>query len=220
MVIVCFVQVNPLPLRVTVPVLDLIYKETKTTSPAVGVTEAVVILAVALVPVVSKLPNAIAIYASCADATQSQVDVTLFQRKPTVNTLLITVVDGSVTPRDAKLAPQVIARAAPLSLKRMINFCPSVGVPLRFVVMLVMGAAKAVMVTKSQLSVLMVGVAEDVMLVTRGVILLLVNVAVLVKVTTGAADVQADPSDVNTLPDVPGETVNAAVGLIYCPPDE
>ena len=52
------------------------------------------------------------------------------------------------------------------------------GVPVRFVVIEVIAAAKAVIVTQSQLSVLIVGVPEDVIVVIRGVIRLFVSVAV------------------------------------------
>lgn len=60
----------------------------------------------------------------------------------------------------------------------------SVGVPERLVVMEVMAAARAVMVTTSQLSVFTVGVPEEAMLVTLLVTLLLVRVCVATSPTT------------------------------------
>ena len=79
---------------------------------------------------------------------------------------------GSETPLASNLAPQEIALAVPSSLILMINFWKLTGVPERFVVMDVISAACAVIVTASQLSVLIVGVALDVIVVTLGVIVI------------------------------------------------
>lgn len=87
---------------------------------------------------------------------------------PTVRTLLAVVVVGSGTPDATNDAPHVIARAVPLSLIRIINLSKLFGVPVKFVVIDVIAAACAVMVTASQVSVLIVGVPDDVIDVTRG----------------------------------------------------
>ena len=93
-----------------------------------------------------------------------------------MSTFEITVVVGSAVHFASKDAHQVIARAVPLSLIRMINFWKSVGVPERPLVIEVIAAARAVIVTASQLSVLIVGVALEVIVVTREVIRLFVRV--------------------------------------------
>jgi hypothetical protein len=72
------------------------------------------------------------------------LDVTLSYIKPTVKTLLITVVVGKATPLALNDDPQVIALAVPLSLILIISFWKLVGVPLKFVVKLVIAVAKAV----------------------------------------------------------------------------
>ncbi len=81
-------------------------------------------------------------------------------------TLFATVVVGSATPDATNDAPQVIARAVPSSLIRMKSLSKLAGVPDRFVVIEVMAVASAVIVTASQVSVLIVGVAELVIVVT------------------------------------------------------
>lgn len=53
-------------------------------------------------------------HASCAEPTQPQL--VPFHMNPTVRRLLITVVVGRATPIAAKLSPQVMACAVPLSL--------------------------------------------------------------------------------------------------------
>jgi len=85
---------------------------------------------------------------------------------------------GRATPTASNDAPHVIARAVPSSLIRKISLSKLLGVPDKFVVMDVIAAARAVIVTASQLSVLIVGVAELVIVVMRGVTRLLVNVCV------------------------------------------
>src|SRR3990167_9798213 len=93
------------------------------------------------------------------------------------NLVEITVVVGKVTlSDDSKEAPQVIALAVALSVISILKVSPSTGVPDKLVVMEVIAAACAVIVTTSQLSVLIVGVAWEVIVVTLLVILLLVNV--------------------------------------------
>src|ERR1043165_40096 len=79
-----------------------------------------------------------------------------------------TVVVGSVAPREANEAPQVIPLAVPSSLKRIMSFWPFPGVPERFVVMDVIAVARAVMVKMSVVSVLIVGVAEEVVVALAG----------------------------------------------------
>jgi len=64
----------------------------------------------------------------------------------------------------------------PSSLILNNNLSKLLGVPDRLVVIEVMAVAKAVMVTQSQLSVLIVGVALLVMVVILGVLRLLVSV--------------------------------------------
>ena len=85
---------------------------------------------------------------------------------------------GKATHLASNDAHQVIARAVPLSLIRIISFWKFVGVPERLVVMEVIAVARAVMECASELSVFIVGVADEVSEVTRGVIRLLVRVAV------------------------------------------
>ena len=80
--------------------------------------------------------------------------------------MFATVVVGRATPDATNDAPHVIARAVPLSLIRMKSLSKLAGVPDRFVVIEVMAVASAVMVTASQLFVLIVGVAELVIEVT------------------------------------------------------
>ncbi len=99
---------------------------------------------------------------------------------PTVRSLEITVVVGSATPFATNDAPQVIALAVPSSLILKISLSKLVGVPDKPLVMEVIAAAKAVMVTQSQLSVFTVGVALLVIVVMRGVTRLFVKVCVSV----------------------------------------
>jgi hypothetical protein len=61
----------------------------------------------------------------------------------------------------------------------MSNFCPSVGVPVRPVVIDVMFSAKAVMTNRSVVSLLIAGVPDEATDATRGVMRLLVNVCEL-----------------------------------------
>lgn len=79
--------------------------------------------------------------------------------KPTVSSFEAVVVVGRATPLAANEAPHVIALPVPSSkiLKR--RLWKLVGVPLRFVVIEVIASPWAVIVTTSQLSVLIVGVA-------------------------------------------------------------
>lgn len=92
--------------------------------------------------------------------------------------MLNTVVVGSATPLASKLAPQVIALAVPLSFILITRLSKLLGVPDRFVVIEVIASASAVIVTQSQLSVLIVGVPLLVIVVILFVILLFVSVAV------------------------------------------
>lgn len=85
---------------------------------------------------------------------------------PTVVTLFATVVVGNATPDATNEAPQVIARAVPLSLIRKVRRSKFAGVPVRFELMDVMAVASAVIVTASHVSVLIVGVADEARLVT------------------------------------------------------
>ncbi len=141
--------------------------------------------------------------------------------KPTVSSLEITVVVGSATPFATNDAPQLIARAVPSSLILKISLSKLLGAPLRFVVIVLIAAANAVIVTQSQLSVLIVGVALLVIVVTRGVVRLFDNVCVSVVPTIvplGAVTVvNADaPFPINTpvnvpAPDPPRATDNVPV---------
>lgn len=106
----------------------------------------------------------------------------------TVNTLLITVVVGNATPFASKEDHRVIALAVPSSLILNINLSKLFGVPVRLVVIEVIAVASAVIVTASQLSVLIVGVALLVILVTLGTILLLVSVSVQASVAKSLSD--------------------------------
>ena len=90
--------------------------------------------------------------------------------------LLAVVTAGKVTPIPRHDAPQTIDRAVPLSLMRIINRCPSVGVPVMPDVIDVILVARAVIVSESQESVLNVGVADDATVVTLEVIRLFVSV--------------------------------------------
>lgn len=67
-------------------------------------------------------------------AIHSHLLVTLFHWKSTRSRVEITVVVGSVAPAETKLAPQVIARAVPLSVICIIIISPLTGVPVRLVV--------------------------------------------------------------------------------------
>ena len=101
---------------------------------------------------------------------------------------------GNVAPCERNDAPQLIVRGVPSSKMRITSLSKLLGVPDRFVVIDVMLAAKAVIVTASQLSVLIVGVAELLIVVTRGVTRLLVSVCVSVVPTNapvGAAAPEA-----------------------------
>lgn len=73
---------------------------------------------------------------------QRQTDA--FQMKPTSSRVDITVVVGRATVEAWNDAPQVIARAVPLSVIAIQSVCPSVGVPDRLVVKEVIAAARAV----------------------------------------------------------------------------
>jgi hypothetical protein len=63
---------------------------------------------------------------------------------PTVSKVDITVVVGKVTVLDSKDAPQLIARAVPLSVILIIKQSSDSGVPVRFVVNEVIAADNAV----------------------------------------------------------------------------
>jgi len=69
--------------------------------------------------------------------------VTEFQIKPTSSLVVVTVVVGNATEPFSNDAPHVIARAA-VPVIAIHNFCASVGVPLRFVVIDVISTACAV----------------------------------------------------------------------------
>ncbi len=91
----------------------------------------------------------------------------------------ITVVVGSVAFADAKLAPQVIALAVPLSVICIIIISPFTGVPVREDVILVIACANQVILAISILSVLIAGVADCVTATSRLVTRLLVRVSVV-----------------------------------------
>lgn len=110
--------------------------------------------------------------------------VTVFQAKPTINIADITVVVGSATVLASNDAPQVIARAVPLSVIRIISISPSTGVPVRLVVIDVIAWARPVIEATSVLSVFMAGVADWVTVTTRRVVRLLVKVCEAVVPTT------------------------------------
>jgi len=95
-----------------------------------------------------------------------------------VSTLDITVVVGRSTHLASNDAHHEIVLAVPSSLNRMINLSKLLGVPERLLVIEVILVANAVIVTASQLSVLIVGVALEVIVVILGVIRLLVSVTV------------------------------------------
>src|SRR5215468_10674264 len=99
---------------------------------------------------------------------------------PTTSRFEITVVVGNATPTASNDAPQVIARAVPSSLILKISLSKLFGVPDRFVVIDVIAVANAVIVTASQLSVLIVGVALLLSDVILGVPRLFVRVCVSV----------------------------------------
>jgi hypothetical protein len=80
-----------------------------------------------------------------------------------------------VTVEDSNEAPHVIALAA-VPTMYIHSFCPSVGVPDRFVVKEVISTVCAVKPNWSTLSVLIVGVALDAVVETRGVTRLFVSV--------------------------------------------
>lgn len=109
---------------------------------------------------------------------QSQVEATEFQTKSTCHIFEATVVAGRMPPRAMNDAPHVIALAEPSSLMRKSSWSKLAGVPVRFVVIDVIAVASAVIVTASQVFVLIVGVALLVIVVTRGVMRLLERVEV------------------------------------------
>lgn len=121
--------------------------------------------------------------------------VTVSYINPTVNTLLITVVVGNATHLASNDDPQVIALAVPLSLILITRLSKLLGVPDRFVVIEVIASASAVIVTQSQLSVLIVGVPLDDIDVILFVILLFVSVSVLDVVTTLTHSTAIFPAD-------------------------
>ena len=97
---------------------------------------------------------------------------------PTVSIFDITVVVGKATQPATKSAHRVIALAVPLSFILNLSTSQFTGVPVLFVTIEVIAAARAVISTMSQSSVLYVGVALDVSAVTLFVILLFVSVCV------------------------------------------
>lgn len=80
--------------------------------------------------------------------------------------------------------PQLIVRAIPSSLIRIISFSKSLGEPVKFVDIFVILVASAVIVTTSQLFVLIDGVADDVIVVTRGLIRLFCSISTLLRTTS------------------------------------
>ena len=80
----------------------------------------------------------------------------------------MTVVVGRATHLASNDAHHVIARAVPLSFILITSLSKLLGVPVKFVVMDVIAAARAVIVTASQISVLIVGVALEVIVVIDG----------------------------------------------------
>ncbi len=91
--------------------------------------------------------------------------------------MLITVVVGNVTPITPPLIVQVKALAEPLSFKRIIRVCQSVGVP---VTVNVVALAIAESSYSSVISVSMTAVESSVVVTTRLVIRLFVSVFVFV----------------------------------------
>jgi hypothetical protein len=91
-------------------------------------------------PVSQPVKFSIATYAT---ATQRHLDVTVFHTNPTSNLAVDTVVDGSETVEASNEDPHVIARAA-VPVIAIHSVCPSVGVPLRLVVKLVIAVVSAV----------------------------------------------------------------------------
>lgn len=85
-----------------------------------------------------------------------------------MSTFPATVVVGRIDWLDTKDAPHVIACGEPSSLILIISLSKLLGAPERLVLMVLIAAARAVIVTASQVSVLIVGVAELVIVVTRG----------------------------------------------------
>src|SRR3990167_5070450 len=137
---------TPLPLRFSTWVNSMLAPSPVTYLPVVLAAARASHLMTQFVVLFPTSSSLIAIYASSAVAMQSQVLVVEFQMNPTYRYLLTTVVVGSATPRAAKLAPHVIARAVALSRILMVNRWPFPGVPVRVVVKLVIAAAKAVIV--------------------------------------------------------------------------
>jgi hypothetical protein len=70
--------------------------------------------------------------------------VTSFQIKPTLSIVEATVVVGRAIVEAANFDPQVRAAGVPLSVNRTSSVSPATGVPVRFVVMLVIAVAKPV----------------------------------------------------------------------------
>jgi hypothetical protein len=68
---------------------------------------------------------------------QRHLDVATFQVKATSRRVEMTVVVGNATVDASNDAPQVIARAVPLSVNEIQSVSPFTGVPLKLVVMLV-----------------------------------------------------------------------------------
>ena len=130
------------------------------------------------------------------------------------------VVGNAATPDATKDAPQVIALAVPLSLIRISNFWPSVGVPDKPEVIDVIAAAKAVMLNWSYKPTSIAGVAEDVVVPMRGVIRLLVRVAVAarsVELLVLSTLPKPTSEDANvTSPVLPATVETASVVSAFC----
>ena len=80
-----------------------------------------------------------------------------------------TVVVGGVTVLASNFAPQEMVCGVPLSVMRIASISPSLGVPVRFVVIEVMAWARPVMEATSILSLSIAGVALCVTETTRRV---------------------------------------------------
>jgi hypothetical protein len=75
---------------------------------------------------------------------QRHFEVATFHVKATSSRVEMTVVVGNATVDDSNDAPQVIARAVPLSVIEIQSVSPLTGVPVRLLVMLVIAWASPV----------------------------------------------------------------------------
>ena len=97
-----------------------------------------------------------------AEAIHSNKPDVALNSRPTRRIVLATVVVGNVTVVEPKLAPHVIALGVPLSVIRTSSNCPSVGAPVRLVVIEVIACANPVIEAISARSVSIAGVAVSI----------------------------------------------------------